>query len=415
MLAEQSNSPSNRFTIPPWVLDRVLSANLRLNLYMVNALAINAGLTPLFDAQHEDLIRLRDDRQMSSLVFGSPFLAFLPTLTSPEDWKSFIDGRTPTTALAALNKQLPKLSFVDAVLLEQGNRAYIGAMYDVLNMSILAAPLLGISQELADYLRSVPQHVIDLAIAERRVPLFKWRIPNRMFWFEAGVGQLTPNMIAHYLMDVSPIRSDRLPHSGIWGNFRLTRHLVDAYCEAFIRLRCRAKSVAALFNVSANKMRELYLQIHGESSPSGQQPASSIWYLDSASRRVQATFQIWLFRSAVAANVTVPQAFVAAMDISNRMFPDSSVPAERAFHLARSMATDSDLAIRPCRSCGTPYLASNTAPRIELAHSFQCPSCTGTLSSPNSPQRRRQRGRPPKSDARYKVRSNIGTEPNEAA
>lgn len=395
-MKQHTKGLSDQFLLPQWVLDRIMSANFRLTTYIVNALAVTRTLAPLFDAEHEDIARLRDDHETSSLIFGAPFLAFLPTLSSPEDWKSYIDGRTPTTSVGTLAKSMPTLTPVQHMQLEQANRAYLTALYDVLNMSLLAAPILGMSVELAEYLRSVPQHKIDLAIAERRIPLFKWRLPNRIFWFEAVAGRLTADTVAHYIMDSSPIRSDRLPHSGPWGNFHLSRFVRMAYCEGFIRMRCRAKSVAALFDTTPEKMRELYLQIHGESSPSGQQPASAVWYLESASRRVQSTALLWLFRSALAEAATIPEAFICAMDVCRRLFGDAFMPAERAFHLTRSMSTDEDLAIRSCRSCGTPYLASNTAPKIELANSFQCPCCSGALSSPNSPLHRKQRGRPRK-------------------
>ncbi|SPK77431.1 conserved protein of unknown function (plasmid) [Cupriavidus taiwanensis] len=405
MKQRQTEVLSDQFLLPNWVLDRIMSANFRLTTYMVNSLAVTKDLAAVFDTEHEDIAKLRDDYETASLIFGTPFVTFLPTLPSAEDWRCYIQGRTPTAPLSKLEGMMPALTLVQSMQLEQANRAYITALYDVLNMSVLAAPLLGMSVELAEYLRSVPQHKVDLAIAERRIPLFKWRLSNRLFWFEAAAGRLTSDMVAHYLMDNSPIRSDRLPHSGPWGNFHLSRFARLAYCEGFIRLRCRAKSVAALFDITPDKMREMYLRIHGESSPSGQQPASAVWYLESASRRVQSTMLIWLFRSALAEEASVPEAFICAMDISRRLFGDEFMPAERAFHLSRSMSTDEDLAIRSCRSCSTPYLASNTAPKIELAQSFQCPCCSGALSSPNSPLRRKQRGRPRKaSDATKRAR-----------
>jgi len=396
MKQRQTEILSDQFLLPNWVLDRILSANFRLTTYIVNSLAVTKGLSAVFDTEHEDIAKLRDDYETASLIFGTPFLTFLPTLSSAEDWRSYIEGRTPTSLVSKIEGMMPELTLIQSMQLEQANRAYVTALYDVLNMSLLAAPLLGMPVDLAEYLRSVPQHKADLAIAERRIPLFKWRLANRLFWFEAAAGRLTADMVAHYLMDNSPIRSDRLPHSGPWGNFHLPRFARLAYCEGFLRLRCRAKSVAALFDVTPDKMRELYLRIHGESSPSGQQPASAVWYLESASRRVQSTTLIWLFRGALAEEATVPEAFIFAMDICRRLFGDDFLPAERAFHLARSMSTDEDLAIRACRSCSTPYLASNTSPRIELARSFQCPCCSGALSSPNSPLRRKQRGRPRK-------------------
>lgn len=113
-----------------------------------------------------------------------------------------------------LQASLPAdLSIVERLALEHTNRSYITALYDMLNMSVLAAPLVGISNELAAYLRSVPQHEMDVAISERPVPLFHWRFADEMFWLETHAGRLTRELIAHFLMESSPMRTDKLPHS----------------------------------------------------------------------------------------------------------------------------------------------------------------------------------------------------------
>lgn len=357
-----------------------MSANLRLSTAMVNTLAVKPMFEPIFGAKKDDLQALRDSVGQSSIVLGSPFLAFAPTLETSADWACFIEGSTSTLTFDRLAMKTPALTPVDKMLLEQYNRLYVGALYDVLNMSVLASPILGISNELADYLRTVPQHRVELAISSRAVPLFKWRFANPMFWAEASGGRMSSELMAHYLMVHSPVKAEKLAHSGAWGSLRIARPLQEAFAEAFLYFKCRAKGVASLFNISVKTVRQMYLRIHGESSPSGHSPTSSAWYLDSAGKRLQSTFHLWLFRSALSMEASVPEAFIAAVDNGKHMFgEESKLTADRAFHLLRSMATEHELDVRACRTCGTGYLTAMG----DLAHSVLCPCCSGTLSSPN--------------------------------
>jgi len=392
MQLTHSRSIFEQFILPSWVQDRALSANLRISNYVVNAVAVRPALEDVFRVSHENLLALRNDQANSTKVFCTPFIAFAPTLSSIADWRSFIEGTMPTVTMERLRAGLPQnLSVVERLALEHTNRSYITALYDMLNMSVLAAPLLGISNELAAYLRSVPQHEMDVAISERLVPLFQWRFADEMFWLETYAGRLSRELIAHYLMESSPLRADRLPHSGPWGKFRLENFVRDALFEAFLYFSCRAKSVASLFNTSVDTAREAYRRIHGKPSPSGQPPSSLTWFIETAPRRVQSTFQMWLFRSAIACDVSTPESFVAAMDINRAFFAeDCTVPPERSMHLARSMSMNEELAVWPCRKCGTPYLASNSSDRIELSQSFTCPCCNGTLTATRGGNRRRR-------------------------
>lgn len=392
MPATHSRSIFEQFVLPAWVQDRALYANLRVCNFVVNAIAVRPELQSVFRVAHHDLVALRDDPTNSNKVFSTPFLAFAPTLSSIGDWRSFIEGGMSTAALDRLQSSLPRdLSLVEGLALESANRSYVTALYDMLNMSVLAAPLLGISNELAEYLRSVPQHQMDVAITQRLIPLFHWRFADEMFWLETNSGRLTRELIAHYLMESSPLRADRLPHSTVWGNFRLESFIRDALFEAFLYFECRAKSVASLFNTTVDSARNAYRRIHGRSSPSGQPPKSLTWFIETAPRRVQSSFQIWLFRSAIARDVSTPESFVATIDVTRSFFADDGkVPPERSLHLARSMSINEELAVWPCRKCGTPYLASNSSERIELAHSFLCPCCNGTLTASRGGYRRRK-------------------------
>ncbi|GAB7548780.1 hypothetical protein CS8_084760 [Cupriavidus sp. 8B] len=394
MTRRQTREFHEQFLHPAWLRDRTTSANLRLSMAMANTLAVKPDFEPVFGAKKEDLQALRDNVEQSSQILCSPFLAFTPTLETPADWACFTDGTTSTLAYDRLADSTPALTPLDKLLLEEHNRVYVGALYDVLNISLLAAPLLGISIELAEFLRTLPQHRVELAISSRAIPLFKWRFASPIFWTEASSGRLSSEVLAHYLMEHCPLRTDKLPHSGAWGGLRMPRPLSEAYAEALLHFRCRAKSVASLFKMSVTNVRKDYIRIHGESSPSGHSPTSSAWYLDSAGKRLQSTFHIWLFRAAIASEATIPGAFIAAVDISKHLFgDDSKLSADRAFHLSRSMASEHDLAVRGCRTCGTAYLTASG----DLAHAVLCPSCSGTLTSPNFGRVGRTRARKKKS------------------
>lgn len=385
-----TRSIHEQLLLPTWVHDRVLSANLRLNNYVVNAVAVQPGLEAVFEVSNENLVALRSDYDQAAKVFSTPFLAYLPTLETVNDWRAFVDGRTPTATMDRLIASLPELSIVERQGLEQENRTYINALYDVLNMSVVAAPLLGISNEVAEFLRSIPQYRLDAAISNLLLPLFKWRFADELFWMETLNKRLSRDLVAHYIMAASPLRLDRIEHSEPWTVFRAERFISDALFEGFLYFGCRAKSVSALFPNSLDDARKAYTRLHGKPSPSGKPPSSLIWYLNSPGRRVESTFQTWLFRSALSCEVSIPESFLATLDVGRAFYgDDSSVPPERALHLARTMSINEDLATRPCRTCGTPYLASNSSEKIELAQSFVCPCCNGSLTSPRSGPRRR--------------------------
>ncbi|PPJ65740.1 FlhC family transcriptional regulator, partial [Staphylococcus aureus] len=93
----------------------------------------------------------------------------------------------------------------------------------------------------------------------------------------------------------------------------------------------------------------------------------------------------------LAARANEPEAFITALDTVGRLFGDAArLTPDRAFHLARSVSTGSDLSMSSCRTCSTHYLTCHTTPKIELAASFYCPSCTGALTAPRKGKPRKQ-------------------------
>ncbi|MCM2248733.1 hypothetical protein, partial [Klebsiella pneumoniae] len=86
---------------------------------------------------------------------------------------------------------------------------------------ILAAPLLGISKELAVYLRSLPQHVLDLAISRVDFPMFRWRLDSKRFWIDFETARVSPDAIGHHFLATVPMRADRIEAKQSWSNLRL--------------------------------------------------------------------------------------------------------------------------------------------------------------------------------------------------
>ena len=127
-------------------------------------------------------------------------------------------------------------------------------------------------------------------------------------------------------------------------------------------------------------MRQRYVEMHGVSSPCGNQPTSLAWFVENPENRVHATALTWLYRSALARGANAPEAMIATLDIYTLLFSGKQlISADRACNLTRSMAADNRLTISGCRSCRTHYVISNNESRIEMHNTFDCPACNRQL------------------------------------
>jgi hypothetical protein len=262
------------------------------------------------------------------------------------------------------------------------NCYYVTLLKDVLQMNILAAPLLGITFELAEYLATKPMRQLEAAIGQIKFPLFRWRFEDNLFWKEYRTGWLSNESVAHHLMRTSQISASALPYKDSWSNIRLERAERDGFARLFMSQGCRASTAVDFFNLNRTTARAVYKQIHGVSSPVGCRTKSLTWYVQTAVNRVQATFVVWLYRCALRNDANIPEALIATNDIAAKLFGDDLViTADRANHLAGAMAMDSRLSVAPCRSCKTDYVLANEQGKIELAKDFVCPCCSFTLKS----------------------------------
>ncbi|SDD57583.1 transcriptional activator (FlhC) [Cupriavidus sp. YR651] len=379
-----------RLQLTRMTCDRIRSANYHLTDHLAESLGAHPQLEAILHIDREKVEMVRKAEATQRDLKGTPFLVVVPTLQDVQDWKCLTEGTTTTLAVDALRAQLPAWNNDDKLRMFYNNRHYIWLIVELLHVSILAAPLLGISKELAVYLRSLPQHVLDLAISKVDFPMFRWRLDSKRFWLDFETRRVTPDVIGHHFLATNLIRADRIEAKQSWSNLRLEPLRKKVYSELMIRQYCRASTVTSLLGINSTKTRQLFQEIHGESSPTGQLPTSTMWYFDQPLHRMQATMMVTLYRMALTFGANVPEAFVAAYDLFDKFFgPSSRISSDRACHICRTMSTDADLDLAPCRSCRTPYLIANTAPKIELSHSFSCPGCTGSLGNHQLGRRRK--------------------------
>lgn len=391
MTISQGSNTFNGLKLSRMTQDRIRSANYYLTDFLTEALGSHRDFELTLRVSKKNLDSIRTNEAAYRDLMGTSFLVVTPTLTEVNDWKSLTDHTTSTLAIDKLRKDTPRLNGQDQIRLFYNNRQYLWMLVELLHTSVLAAPLLGISQELADYLRKVPQHVLDLGIAQVEFPIFRWRISSKLFWTEYQSDRVSPEALAHYFLASTPVRADRLEHKHSWSNLRLHRYQSKVYSEMLIRQHCRASTVGSLLAISPATSRRLYMEIHGVSSPSGKVPSSLNWYFEAPTYRQQATMMVSLYRMALATGANVPAAFIAAFDVMQSLFgSDLKLTADRACHICRAMASSAEVELAPCRICSTPYLIANTGPRIELSHNFACPSCSASLSHQTVAKRKRR-------------------------
>jgi hypothetical protein len=376
--------------MPHWLAEKIQRTNYALTDFMHLTLTDHRNMESVLAVSKSDMMVFKKFAGPMATLMNLPFLALAPTLDDPRDWQTFVDGTTHSFGVDKLNEAMPSIDRITARDIYHYNRTYVQLLKDVLHMSLVAAPVLGISSELAAYLRASPIGHLESAIGSIKFPLFRWRFAEPNFWKEYQAGWLTEESVAHYLMQTSTLRSSTLPYQCVWNNLRLDRNDKEAFAYVMMEQGCRASTATNLFNLNPTKARNTYKAIHGVSSPCGCNPSSLTWYVDQPVQRLQATVYTWLYRSALAAEGNIPQALIASNDLLGKMFGKTNlISADRGNHLTRSMAMDSRLTMAPCRSCGTEYVLSNGEGKIELAKDFTCPACNYLLTPKSQTGKRR--------------------------
>jgi hypothetical protein len=377
--------------LTPWLAEKIQRTNFSLTDFMFLALAGHSELEGIFGVSQANMDTFRQNAAQKATLMHLPFVALSPVLEDPRDWETFVDGAMDSQNVERLAREMPRVDQITSRDIYHYNQAYVQLLKDVLHMNVAAIPLLGISKELATYLKALPMARLDNAIGAIKFPLFRWRFNDANFWTEFGAGWLTEETVAHYLMSTSPVSTASLPYQHAWTDLRLERSDKEVFAHMMMAQGCRASTATNLFTLRQGQGRAIYRQIHGVSSPCGCNPTSLTWYVEQSVHRLQATTYVWLYRSALDNGGNIPEALIAANDIMAKTFGKSLVmTADRGNHLTRAMALDSRLTMAACRGCGTDYILSNGEGKIELAKDFSCPGCNYLLSPKSQVSKRKQ-------------------------
>ncbi|AUT75439.1 hypothetical protein C2L64_44425 [Paraburkholderia hospita] len=392
---KESYRAIDRFYVPEWLTGQIQVANFTLVDHMKWLLKQDGRFNEVFNVERKEIEQLQLNQSSLRNLLRAPFLMVEPTLQTVEDWRCFVDNTATTVAVDVLRRKTPELDSLMAYAVNQQNSTFVSLVTQVLNVSVMGAPLLGISTEVAKYLMSVPHHKLHVAIGRmKELPLFRWRFNSPTFWWEFAGSTLTDETIAHQIMSTSPSRVGELPYAAHWGDLRLGRLKNEAYASALMAYGLRASTASNLFGMNQHSMRIRYSEIHGKSSPCGNTATSLTWFVETPVHRLHATVYAWLYRSATAMGANPAEALIATNDVYDRLFGGNRViMPDRGWNLIRSMAADARLTIAPCRTCSTHYVVSNNDTKIEMRSRFTCPACNQQLGAKKRAARR------PNSDA----------------
>jgi len=371
----------DRLYVPEWLTDQIQAANFNMVDHIKWLLKHDGRFNEVFNVERKEIEQLQLNQSSLRNLLRAPFLMVEPTLQTVEDWRCFVDNTATTVAVDVLRRKTPPLDSLTAYAVNQQNFAFVSLVTQILNMSVMSAPLLGMQPELAKYLMSVPTHKLIAALGRmKELPLFRWRFDSPTFWWEFAGSTMTDEMIAHQIMLTSPSRAGELPHAALWGELRLGRLTNEAYASAMMAYGLRASTASSLFHLAQHTMRKRYHQIHGKSSAMGNTATSLSWFVETPVHRLHATVYTWLYRSATAMGANPAEALIATNDVYDRLFGGNRIiNPDRGWNLIRSMAADARLTVAPCRACGTHYVVSNNDAKIEMHSRFTCPACNQQL------------------------------------
>ncbi|WP_321936224.1 FlhC family transcriptional regulator [Paraburkholderia sp. J8-2] len=372
-----------RLYLPRWIAERIRAVNYDLVDHIWDNLKAHAGFNAIYRVEVKEIDHLRRNKNSMGVLLAAPFLMLSPSLPTVEDWRCFVDATPTTRAVDELRRKMPTdHTALTKQSIQHANRQFVDVIQAVANTSILSAPLLGMTSDLARYLGEMPGYKLRAALQRiSDLPLFQWRFTTPAFWFEFTANDLNHDQVAHHIMSTTPFRAGELPHTANWADLRLGRETHEMYAAALMAHGCRASTAATLFRLPQSRTRQMYMEIHGKPSPCGNLPNSLQWFVERPQQRVHSTVFIWLYRSALNMGANTPQALIAAADLYNYLFRSGRalLATDRGYNLTRAMAADARLSIAPCRECGTHYIVSNNESKIEMRNSFTCPACSDTL------------------------------------
>jgi hypothetical protein len=200
MKSKEDYKAIERLYVPQWLTDQIQVANFDLVDHMRWMLLTDGRLNEVYRVEQKEIDHLRQNERSLRNLLRTPFLMVAPTLETVEDWRCFIDQTPTTLAVDKLRRSMPPLGSLPLFSVQQYNRHFVDLVTSVLNMSVLCAPLLGVTTELARYLISVPAYKMRFALREMdNLPLFRWRFVSPTFWYEFTAGSCEIHVAERWL------------------------------------------------------------------------------------------------------------------------------------------------------------------------------------------------------------------------
>jgi hypothetical protein len=162
-----------------------------------------------------------------------------------------------------------------------------------------------------------------------------------------------------------------------------------------VRMHARACNISQATGVSTTLVRDLWRDVHARSSPSGQQPTDTAWFLKTAKRKMHSALLLLLYQKAVQtqpkkiafASAYWHYASMTVTDSKSAMGPyraseaDYVVPYSRGSFLAGIYTEKTDpqgrrfcpLHLKQCRTCQSIFLGES------LKCEPKCPICSGEV------------------------------------
>lgn len=375
----------HRAYITPRIGDDLSKLNRKALEYIHVFLANHPALSQVFRVSPHLIQGVIENDAIYTLLTTVPFSVLSPAFTRLDDWKSLANTRTTTTAIDSLRSMMPpSLAGNTSIHLQNLNERYLDVIRAIGQDSVLAEPFLGVDREITAFLCELTysqQHA--LLENTRTLPLFRWRYDSPGFLLEILNGHLTRDSLIHYIMMSGPVPLRSLPRGNRWGDQRYPLGTKEQYGNALMAHGFRASHAKELLGLHAGRTRDMFKRMHGRSSTCGNVSTSLSWVSADSPHRLHTTLFLYLYRSALATENDGPKAFIAALNAYERTVPDEerlkNLHTDRLYQLVHRMSYESLMHVGPCNKCGTSYIMSNIAPKIEILSDFQCPMCSGKL------------------------------------
>ena len=169
-----------KISLPKYLAEKIQRTNYSLTAVMHNVLARYSDAEAFFGVSFENMETFKAHALPKAKLMNMPFLALSPSSAGSSRLGNVC--RRDNVLTARSNSCRQRCPFVDDVTARDifhYNCTYVSLLKDVLHQNVLAAPLLGISFELAEYLMGLPIGRLEAAIgANHASRCIRWRFDD---------------------------------------------------------------------------------------------------------------------------------------------------------------------------------------------------------------------------------------------